>query len=78
MKDMYNSLNEDGLCSLHFMDLGESVSYFENSDRWINCRVENEQYLVDDFNKIGFKNVRVETGSDYLTGTRSYYIKGSK
>ena len=78
MKDMYNSLNEDGLCSLHFMDLGESVSYFENSDRWINCRVENEQYLIDDFNKIGFKNVRVETGNDYLTGTRSYYIKGSK
>ena len=78
MKDMYNSLNEDGLCSLHFMDLGESVSYFENSDRWINCRVENEQYLVDDFNKVGFRNVRVETGSDYLTGTRSYYIKGSK
>jgi cyclopropane fatty-acyl-phospholipid synthase-like methyltransferase len=78
MEDMYNSLNEDGLCSLHFMDLGESVTYFENSDKWMNCRVENEQYLVDDFNKIGFKDVSVETGKDYLTSAKSYYIKGTK
>jgi SAM-dependent methyltransferase len=78
MEDMYNSLNEGGLCSLHFMDLSESVPYFENSDKWMNCRVENEQYLVDDFTKIGFKNVRIETGRDYLTGVRAYYIKGEK
>ena len=78
MEDMYNSLNEGGLCSLHFMDLSESVPYFENSDKWMNCRVENEQYLVDDFNKIGFKNVRIETGRDYLTGVKAYYIKGEK
>ena len=78
MEDMYNNLNEGGLCSLHFMDLGESSPYFENSFDYKNCRVENEQYLVDDFNKIGFKNVRIETGRDYLTGVRAYYIKGEK
>jgi SAM-dependent methyltransferase len=78
MEDMYKSLNEGGLCSLHFMDLGESVTYFENSDKWLNCRVENEQFLVDDFNKIGFKDVSVQTGRDYLTGVKVYYIKGTK
>ena len=78
MKDMYDSLNEGGLCSLHFMDLGDSVPYFENSESWLNCRVENEQYLVDDFNKIGFKDVSVQTGSDFLTGVKAYYIKGIK
>jgi 2-polyprenyl-3-methyl-5-hydroxy-6-metoxy-1,4-benzoquinol methylase len=78
MEDMYNNLNAGGLCSLHFMDLGDSVPYFEDSDKWLNCRVENEQYLVDDFNKIGFKNVKVETGRDFLTGVKAYYIKGEK
>jgi cyclopropane fatty-acyl-phospholipid synthase-like methyltransferase len=78
MEDMYNNLNAGGLCSLHFMDLGDSVPYFEDSDKWLNCRVENEQYLVDDFNKIGFKNVKIETGNDYLTGVKAYYIKGEK
>ena len=78
MKDMYESLNEGGLCSLHFMDLGDSVPYFENSDKWLNCRVENEHHLVDDFNKIGYKNVSVETGRDFLTNVKAYYIKGEK
>jgi 2-polyprenyl-3-methyl-5-hydroxy-6-metoxy-1,4-benzoquinol methylase len=76
--NMFNSLNDGGLCSLHFMDLSVSSTYYENSLEYKNCRVETEQYLIDDFNKIGFKNVRVETGKDYLTGARSYYIKGNK
>lgn len=78
MSDMYQGLNEGGLCSLHFMDLGDSVPYFEDSHKWLNCRVENEQYLVDDFNKIGFKDVSIETGNDFLTGVKAYYIKGTK
>jgi SAM-dependent methyltransferase len=78
MEDMYKSLNDGGLCSLHFMDLGDSVPYFENSDKWLNCRVENPQFLVDDFNKIGFKDVSIETGNDFLTGVKAYYIKGTK
>jgi 2-polyprenyl-3-methyl-5-hydroxy-6-metoxy-1,4-benzoquinol methylase len=76
--DMFNSLNEGGLCSLHFMDLTISSDYYDNSLEYKNCKVLNKQYLVDDFNKIGFKNIRVETGNDYLTSVRSYYIKGNK
>jgi 2-polyprenyl-3-methyl-5-hydroxy-6-metoxy-1,4-benzoquinol methylase len=76
--DMFNSLNEGGLCSLHFMDLGESAPYQESNMEYKNCRVENEQHLVDDFNKIGFTNVRISTGRDYLTGVKAYYIKGEK
>ena len=53
--DMYNSLNDGGLCSLHFMDLLVSSTYYENSLDYQNCRVLNEQYLVDDFKKIGCK-----------------------
>lgn len=78
ISDMFNSLNDNGLCSLHFMDLAESSEYFENSLQYQNCRVGNEKYLVDDFEKIGFKDIRIETGRDYLTGARAYYIKGTK
>jgi SAM-dependent methyltransferase len=78
LSDMYNSLEEGGLCSLHFMDLGQSVSYFENSNDWLNCRVENPQFLFDDFTKIGFNDVQIAVGPDYLTGVRAYYVKGTK
>ena len=78
IEDMYKSLREDGLCALHFMDLSQSSAYFEESLDWMNCRVENEQFLVNDFKKIGFKDVKVETGRDYLTNVKSYYIKGTK
>jgi SAM-dependent methyltransferase len=78
IEDMYKSLREDGLCSLHFMDLSQSSEYFDECLDWMNCRVENEQFLVDDFIKIGFKDVKVETGHDYLTGVKAYYIKGTK
>lgn len=78
LTDMYNSLNDGGLCSLHFMDLSISATYYENSLERKNCKVVDETYLVDDFTKIGFKNVKVETGKDYLTGVKTYYIKGTK
>ena len=78
MTDMFDSMNEGGLCSLHFLDLGVSSRYHEDSLMYMNCRVEDEYYLVEDFEKIGFKDVTVQTGHDYLTGVRSYYIKGYK
>lgn len=93
--DMFNSLNNGGLCSLHFMDLGtlkksitiasnslnfldkdESSTYYENSFKYKNCKVLNKKYLVNDFEKIGFKNVKVEVGRDFLTLATTYYIKG--
>lgn len=78
MVDMYRSLKTDGLVSLHFMDLGGSCSYYDNPSEFLNCRVEDENFLINDFKKIGFKNVTCETGSDYLIGNKSYYIKGVK
>jgi SAM-dependent methyltransferase len=78
IEDMYKSLRDGGLCSLHFMDLGQSARYHDECLDWMNCRVEDEQFLIDDFKKIGFKDVSVETGKDYLTSVKSYYIKGTK
>jgi SAM-dependent methyltransferase len=76
--DMYKSLSDGGLCTLHFQDMSVSAKYYENCLDYKNCVVENEQFLVDDFEKIGFKNINVQTGKDYLTGRRVYYIKGEK
>lgn len=78
LSDMYKALADGGLCSIHYLDLDTSSTYFENSNDFKNCKVENEQFLVDDFNKIGFKDVSVQTGRDYLTNVKSYYIKGIK
>jgi ubiquinone/menaquinone biosynthesis C-methylase UbiE len=79
MSDMYRSLKEGGLCSLHFMDMEISSQYFENSNEWKNCVVGNPQYLIDDFKKIGFKDVSCDTGSGAgYGGYTTYYIKGTK
>jgi SAM-dependent methyltransferase len=78
ISDMYKSLSEGGLCTLHFQDMTVSAKYYDNCLDYKNCVVENEQFLVDDFQKIGFKNISVQVGRDYLTGNRVYYIKGEK
>ena len=78
ISDMYKSLSEGGLCTLHFQDMTVSAKYYDNCLDYKNCVVENEQFLVDDFQKIGFKNINVQVGRDYLTGNRVYYIKGEK
>lgn len=79
MSDMYRSLKEGGLCSLHFMDMEVASQYFENSNEWKNCVVGNPQFLIDDFKKIGFKNVTCETGNGHgYGGYTTYYLKGNK
>jgi hypothetical protein len=79
MTDMYRSLKEGGLCSLHFMDMEISSQYFENSNEWKNCVVSNSQYLIDDFKKIGFKDISCDTGNGAgYGGYTTYYIKGTK
>ena len=79
MSDMYRSMREGGLCSLHFMDMIIASSYFENSLDYKNCVVDNPQYLIDDFVKIGFKDVTCETGNGVgYGGYTTYYIKGTK
>lgn len=78
LTDMYNSLNDGGYVSLHFMDLPESVPYHTNAGLFTNCRVEKVEYLWNDFNSIGYKDIRIAVGPDYLTGAKSYYVKAEK
>jgi len=78
MSDIYKCLKPDGFASLHYLDMSISNSYYENLNVYQNCRVENPQYLIDDFEKIGFKNVTCETGVDYFTRQTGYYLKGYK
>lgn len=76
--DIYRVLKEGGIASLHFMDLSHSVTYYENSFQLMNCVVENPNYLIEDFEKIGFKNVTCEVGTDLFTKLPSYHIRGVK
>ena len=78
LTDMYKCLKTDGLVSLHYLDMNHSSFYHEESNTYQNCRVENPQYLINDFEKIGFKNVTCDTGRDPFTGQTTYYIKGYK
>ena len=75
---MYKCLKPDGLVSLHYLDMDQSSPYYEESNTYQNCRVENSQYLINDFEKIGFKNVICDIGTDPFTGQRTHYIKGYK
>jgi len=78
LQDMYKCLKPDGMVSLHYMDMNTSNSYYDNTKIFQNCMVENSQFLIDDFSKIGFKDIGCNTGVDYFTGCRTYYIKGYK
>lgn len=78
MKDIYKCLKPGGLASLHYLDMGISNSYYENLDIYQNCVVENPDYLIKDFEEIGFKNVTCQVGKDYFTRGNTYYIKGNK
>jgi hypothetical protein len=55
-----------------------SSTYYEESNTYQNCRVLDPQFLINDFEKIGFKNITCDTGTDPFTGQRTYYIKGYK
>ena len=78
LSDIYKCLKIGGLASLHFLDLPISNNYYENSRKIQNCRVENKQFLIDDFKKIGFNNIECTIGNDYFLNKPSYYIKGYK
>ena len=79
MEDLYRCLKVGGFISLHFLDLTESNSYFEDSFINRNCVVENKEYLIHDFKKIGFKNIECIEGRDFfIKQNKTYYIKGYK
>jgi 2-polyprenyl-3-methyl-5-hydroxy-6-metoxy-1,4-benzoquinol methylase len=84
--DVYRTLKPGGLTMLHFMDLDGSVSYKESYPKpgatdypdLLNCRVEDNNLLIDDFNRIGFKEVGVYNSIDPFSGKMSYFVKGVK
>lgn len=78
MEDIFRCLKPGGLASLYFLDMEVSNGYYESLNIYQNCRVENPQYLIDDFVKIGFKNVTCDVGKDYFSLNKAYYIKGYK
>lgn len=78
LQDIYDCLALGGLASLHYLDLTISNTYYEDLNVYQNCRVENPEYLIQDFSKIGFVNISCVTGIDPFTGLKTYYIKGNK
>lgn len=79
ISDIFKCLKPNGLASLHFADMLCSDKYYENSNVNQNCSVENAEFLINDFQKIGFKNISCETGTDFFIKKHtSYYIKGYK
>jgi len=92
LKDIYRGLKPNGLVSLHFLDMVERkgeeyyahypppASALCDSTRWSlrNCRVINKDYLIKDFEEIGFKDVECHEGVCSVGKQKSYYVWGTK
>ena len=76
---MFRALQPDGVLSLHYMDLTDSVPYYHNSSQGdSNCRVENPEFLLRDLESIGYDLPTVVTRIDMYSGRRSYFVKAGK
>jgi len=78
LTDMFKSLKQGGMVSLHYMDMSQSNNYYENTKIFQNCIVGDKNYLITDLNDIGYSDVSCETGIDYFTRCTTYYVKGYK
>jgi len=79
LTEMYRALKPGGIVSLHFMDLPDSVPYFYNSpDGTQNCRVENPEFVLREFEDIGYYSPKIISRIDLYSGRRSYFIQGGK
>ena len=76
--DIHRVLTKGGVASLHYMDLVDNVKYYENSQQLKNCVVENSDFLINDFKKIGFVDVSCTVSTDMYAMVPSYYIRGIK
>ncbi len=83
LSDIYRTLKPGGLISLHYMNLGSSLPYYSNNNTAtvysiMNATTENPKQVIDDLNKIGFKNVTCTESKDYYHGRNEFYFKGTK
>lgn len=87
MVEIYRVLKTGGLFSLQmgFGNKPNSVSYFDNfydaqgTNSNMDTRIENEDYILNDLKKIGFKNITVEFGFSYRDSHEQWiFIKAYK
>mgnify|MGYP003661596503 CR=1 FL=1 len=79
LTEMFRALKPNGIVSLHFMDLADSVPYYYNSpDGTQNCRVENPEFLLRELEAIGYYSPVVVSRIDMYSGRRSYFVQGGK
>ena len=69
---------------IHYMDLDESEPYnsiYPGDNQSLvskNCRVENANFLINDFYALGFKDVNCFVGIDPFAHKPSYYVRAFK
>jgi len=83
LTDIYRTLKTNGTISIHFLNLPIHVDYFENrnqgSDTTLkNVIIENPQWVTDDLEKIGFKEVTCDRVSDFYQSRPEFYFKAIK
>jgi SAM-dependent methyltransferase len=79
LSDMYRAMKPNGLLSIHFLDLAESVEYYDNYDGPIkNVVVRNSENVISDLKKIGFLDVTCETSLDFFGRRPEYYFRATK
>ena len=78
LKSMYDVLNDNGMLSISMSDLNDSAEYYENCyDFPKNCRVENPEFVYKDLQKIGFKNITIDSATSF-ENRRWYFAKAIK
>jgi len=83
LTDIHRILKPKGKISIHFLNLDINVGYFDNYNHGgpttiKNVRIENPQHVVDDLEKIGFKEVSCDKVYDFYQQRPEFYFKGIK
>jgi 2-polyprenyl-3-methyl-5-hydroxy-6-metoxy-1,4-benzoquinol methylase len=81
LMDMFDLLKKDGLLSIQFADMSNSVGYFENKKEFdennTNSRVDNINYVINDLKNIGFKDVQaIDNTKEFHC--KWYFLKATK
>jgi ubiquinone/menaquinone biosynthesis C-methylase UbiE len=84
LTDIYRVLKPEGKISIHFLNLGgSSLGYYDNNNyggptTLENVTIENFQHVVDDLEKIGFKDVTCDKVYDFYQQRPEFYFKARK